>query len=57
MRVVLDTNVFISGIFFGGIPSKILNAWKNKNVTLIISPAILDEYRRVLLELSTQFKI
>ncbi len=57
MRVVLDTNVFISGIFFGGIPSKILTAWLNKNITLIVSPAILYESRRVLLELSARFKI
>ena len=28
MRVVLDTNVFISGIFFNGHLSQILEAWK-----------------------------
>jgi predicted nucleic acid-binding protein len=27
MRVVLDTNVFISGVFFGGPPHQILKAW------------------------------
>ena len=27
MRVVLDTNVLVSGIFFGGIPAEILDAW------------------------------
>jgi len=27
MKIVLDTNVFISGIFFGGPPSIILQAW------------------------------
>ena len=26
MRIVLDTNVLMSGIFFGGIPSQILEA-------------------------------
>jgi len=27
MRIVLDTNVLISGIFFSGLPGKILQAW------------------------------
>lgn len=27
MRVVLDTNVVVSGVFFGGVPGKILSAW------------------------------
>lgn len=56
MRVVLDTNVFISGIFFVGTPFRILEAWKNKKVRLVISPAILEEYRRVAAELSKQFE-
>ena len=29
MRTILDTNVFISGIFFAGPPSQILKAWEN----------------------------
>ena len=27
MKIVLDTNVLISGIYFGGLPGKILEAW------------------------------
>jgi predicted nucleic acid-binding protein len=27
MKVVLDTNVLISGIYIGGLPGKILEAW------------------------------
>ena len=30
MKIILDINVFISGIFFSGPPSQILQAWKNK---------------------------
>ncbi|MBZ1348450.1 MAG: putative toxin-antitoxin system toxin component, PIN family [Candidatus Nealsonbacteria bacterium] len=30
MRVVIDTNIFISGIFFGGKPRKILNLIEKK---------------------------
>ena len=47
MKLVLDTNVFISGVFFSGPPYEILNAWRHRKVDLIISPDILDEYRRV----------
>jgi putative PIN family toxin of toxin-antitoxin system len=47
MRLVLDTNVFLSGVFFSGPPYEILNAWRHRKVDLVISPDILDEYRRV----------
>jgi predicted nucleic acid-binding protein len=33
LKVVLDTNVFVSGIFFGGVPGHILTAWRNGSVT------------------------
>jgi len=47
VRVVLDTNVFVSGVFFGGHPYRILDAWRRARLTLVLSPEILDEYRRV----------
>lgn len=47
MRIVLDTNVFVSGVFFGGHPYRILDAWRQSHVTLTLSAEILDEYRRV----------
>lgn len=47
MKVVLDTNVVVSGIFFGGVPGRVLAAWSRGEVDLVLSPAILDEYRRV----------
>lgn len=47
MKVVLDTNVVVSGVFFGGLPGRILAAWSAGQFVLILSPAILDEYRRV----------
>ena len=55
MKVVLDTNVFVSGVFFGGLPYKILEAWRDGKIQLLLSPAILEEYRRVVRELSLQF--
>ena len=47
MRIVLDTNVFVSGVFFGGPPYRILNAWRDSHLILVLSAEILDEYRRV----------
>ena len=57
MRIVLDTNVFVSGIFFSGPPSRILEAWRDDNVQLAISPDIFHEYQRIGSELSKQFPI
>ena len=56
VRIVLDTNVLISGIFFAGPPYEILKAWRDGNLRILLSPAILEEYRRVMNELGSQFK-
>ena len=56
MRIVLDTNVLISGIFFTGPPYQILEAWRDGNLQILVSPAILEEYRRVMNELASQFE-
>ena len=55
MRIVLDTNVLISGIFFTGPPSKILAAWAAGGFDLIASVDVLAEYRRVGERLQRQF--
>ena len=47
MKVVLDTNVFVSGVFFSGPPFQILKAWNDGKIQLVVSPEILDEYSRV----------
>ena len=47
MRVVLDTNVFVSGVFFSWPPFRILKAWRDEKIQLAVSPEILEEYRRV----------
>ena len=52
MKVVVDTNVVVSGLLFGGVPGQILTAWSTGAIQLVISPSILEEYRRVGLELS-----
>jgi len=55
VKVVLDTNVFVSAVFLGGSPHKILEAWRDNKIQLLLSPAILDEYQRVMRELAVQF--
>ena len=55
MKIVLDTNVVISGIFFTGPPFEILNAWQQGKVNIVMSPDILDEYYWVSDELQERF--
>ena len=45
--VILDTNVFVSGIFWSGPPYTILDAWRKHKIKLIYSIEILEEYVRV----------
>ncbi len=47
MKVVIDTNIFVSS-FFGGNPRKIIDFWKKGKIILCLSKDILDEYIDVL---------
>jgi uncharacterized protein len=55
MKVILDTNVLVSGIFFKGPPHRILVEWKKGRFQLVASHAILDEYKRIVEGLSVEF--
>lgn len=44
MRIVIDTNVLISGVFFGGFPRKILSAVVGQNITAYATAEIISEY-------------
>ena len=55
MRVVLDTNVLISGIFFSGPPAEILTHWKNRTFESVVSEPIITEYVRVTEEIAKKF--
>jgi putative PIN family toxin of toxin-antitoxin system len=49
LRVVLDTNVFVSGLLSKtGLPAKILDAWRAGHYLLITSPPMVTEIKRVL---------
>ena len=53
LRVVLDTNVLLSGIAYpASVPGKILAAWRHRSIEVFLSAYILEELRRVLPRLS-----
>ncbi|MFZ2055443.1 MAG: putative toxin-antitoxin system toxin component, PIN family [Candidatus Aminicenantales bacterium] len=53
MRVVIDTNVFISS-FFGGKPRKVIDLWKKGEIIICLSPNIVEEYVAVLRRLGLE---
>lgn len=48
MRAVIDTNVLLSALLWGGAPHAILEHARNGTITLISSPALLAELARVM---------
>ncbi len=55
LKVVIDTNIFVSS-FFGGIPREIINYWKIGKITLCLSQVIIEEYLEVLNRLGLKNK-
>ena len=55
LRVVLDTNVLLSGIAYpASIPGKIMAAWRHGSIDVVLSDFILAELRRVLPRLQSR---
>jgi putative PIN family toxin of toxin-antitoxin system len=50
VKVVIDTNVFVSSVF-GGRPRQVVALWFDGRVTLCLSEPIVKEYQRVLREI------
>lgn len=48
MRIVVDTNVVISGILFGGKPQQLLEMIVRQEHQAVASQEVLAEYRRIL---------
>jgi putative PIN family toxin of toxin-antitoxin system len=48
VKVVLDTNIYVSAILFGGNPEKIRKLSKDKKIEVLISEAIVAEMAEVL---------
>lgn len=52
LRVVLDTNVLVSGLAYpGSVPGRIVTAWRQGGLDVVLSRYILDELARVLARL------
>ncbi|MCB4757005.1 MAG: putative toxin-antitoxin system toxin component, PIN family [Elusimicrobia bacterium] len=47
-KLVLDTNIVISALLFGGSAGHLVTLWKNKTIHLLCSAALLQEITRVL---------
>ena len=43
IRLVADTNIYISAVIFGGLPGSVLDLGVMQAVRLVVSPALLDE--------------
>jgi putative PIN family toxin of toxin-antitoxin system len=56
VRVVLDTNIFISGIFWKGTPHRVLEAWMSDKFELVVSEDVLMEYSRILKDFEAKKK-
>jgi len=48
VRLVLDTNVVVSALIWGGVPYKLIEAAAAGDIELVTSPALLAELRDVL---------
>ena len=55
MKVVLDTNVVMSAVFFGGSPLRILEAWRDGLIDLVVNDDILSEYAEIADRLSARY--
>ena len=55
MRIVIDTNVIASAIFFGGRPRELLELLMTRKLDAYISKEILDEYRETIEYLQNKY--
>jgi len=57
MRLVLDTNVLVSGLLFpAGPPSRLVRAWRSGAFDLVISDFVIEELKRTWAHLAPRLK-
>ena len=56
MRIVVDTNVLVSGIFWKSSPARVLDLWRLGKYQLALSKPIFDEYSRILRKLDLRYQ-
>ena len=54
MKAVLDTNVLVSGVFFGGVPGQLLEEWADGRFELLLTPLIFEEYQQVMVRIGAK---
>ena len=55
IKTVIDSNVFVSGIFWdGNYCSKIIEAWKSEKITMVSSLEIIEELGETLKDFKIQ---
>lgn len=55
MKIVIDTNIVVSGIVFGGKPERLLRLAIKNDVEMCISSQILAEYDEIIARLSAKY--
>lgn len=55
MRIVIDTNVLASAVFFGGKPYQLLQYIMESRVNVVASKEIVDEYEEIVLRLKQKY--
>ena len=55
MRIVIDTNVMASAVFFGGQPYRLLHYILEGQVDVVASEEIVDEYEEIFLRLKHKY--
>lgn len=51
MKIVIDTNVLVSGVFFGGFPREILSAVVGQKIIACATAEIINEYEEIVQEM------
>ncbi len=57
MRVVIDTNVLISAIFWTGKPKQLLNRVRHDEITFVTSSDLLNELKEILMRRDKPFHL
>ena len=55
MRIVVDTNVIASALFFGGKPYRLLHYIMDGRVDVVASKEIVDEYEEIVFRLKQKY--
>lgn len=55
MRIVVDTNVITSAVFFGGKPYQLIRHIMEGQVGVVASKEIVDEYEEIILRLKQKY--